>query len=383
MKIVHICISSAYIDNWGYQENLLPEYLSKFGTENHVITSNDRLSAHLSQRVKDEIIAKGDSYKIKDVHIHKIRCKRVTSSMLIPYGLMKALTQIKPDVIFHHGINPTTLPIASKYAKKHYCKLFVDNHADEINMSKNKLWVLLYYKMLSRIACNVRKKYFTKFYGVTRSRCDFINKYFGVHRKYIELLPIGADTDLADTLASKTELRSKYGFSQDERLIVTGGKMGINKGTIDLINAVEELNAKYRIKLVLFGKFEDEETEALARSKNFVTIYGWCDRNKTLELLKLANVACWPMHHTTLIEDAIAVEIPLIIRKTGTTEHLINGNGIWVVNGNKDELKNAIEQYIAKTNNNANEYSAACKRMKDEISYNNIAKRIIECVGHN
>ena len=164
MKIVHICISAAYIDNWGYQENLLPEYLSKFGTENHVITSNDRLSAHLSQRVKDEIIAKGDSYKIKDVHIHKIRCKRVTSSMLIPYGLMKALTQIKPDVIFHHGINPTTLPIASKYAKKHYCKLFVDNHADEINMSKNKLWVLLYYKMLSRIACNVRKKYFTKFY---------------------------------------------------------------------------------------------------------------------------------------------------------------------------------------------------------------------------
>lgn len=374
MKIAHICLSSAYIDNWGYQENLLPEYLSKFGSENFVITSNDCLPSYLNQTVKDEVIAKGNSYKVGNVNIHKIRGRRLTSSVLIPHGLKKILTLLEPDVIFHHGISPTTLPIASKYAKKHSCKLFVDNHADEINMSKNKLWGLLYYKFLSRMACNIRYIYITKFYGVTYSRCDFINKYFCIPKEKIELLPIGADTDMADTLAPKDNLRKKYGFSKDDRIIVTGGKMGIHKGTTDLIRAVEELNTEYSIKLILFGKFEDHETLNLAKDKNFIIQYGWCDRIKTLELLRLSDAACWPIHHTTLNEDAIAVETPLIIRKTGTTEHLINGNGLWVEKGNKDELKHAINEFYSSDN----EYSTACTRMKDKISYNSIAKKIID-----
>lgn len=374
MKIAHICLSSAYIDNWGYQENLLPEYLSKFGSENFVITSNDCLPSYLNQTVKDEVIAKGNSYKVGNVNIHKIRGRRLTSSVLIPHGLKKILTLLEPDVIFHHGISPTTLPIASKYAKKHSCKLFVDNHADEINMSKNKLWVIFYYKFLSRLSCLIRKATYTKFYGVTNSRCDFINKYFGVPKSKIELLPIGADTDLADTLNSKKELREKYHLSPDEKVVVSGGKMGISKGTLNLINAIEELGAIHKIRLILFGKFEDNETSKLAKSKDFVTIYGWCDRIKTLELLKLADVACWPIHHTTLNEDSIAVETPLIIRKTRTTEHLVEGNGEWLEIGSKDELYEAIDLFF---NNNKDNYIASCRILKEKLSYNNIAQIII------
>lgn len=381
MKIVHICLSSAYIEGWGYQENLLPEYLYEAGTENHIISSNCIFPAYLSQDIKNQIIAKGLKYKVGNIYIHKICGKRISSSVLIPYGLKKMLDDIKPDVIFHHGISITTLPIVSKYAKKHNCKLFVDNHADEINMSKNKLWILFYYKFLSRLACSIRRSTFTKFYGVTNSRCDFINKYFGVTNNKIELLPIGADTNLADTLISKKELRDKYKFSQDEKIVVSGGKMGIDKGTFDLIRAIEELKATHKIKLILFGKFEDEETKNLAQSKDFVTIYGWCDRIKTLELLKLADVACWPIHHTTLNEDAIAVGTPLIIRKTGTTQHLINGNGIWLESGNKKDLKNAIEIFYTNKGGLSNEIHLSCKKMKEKLSYNNIAHTIIQTIN--
>lgn len=382
MKIVHICLSSAYIDNWGYQENLLPEYLSKFGCENFVITSNASLPSYLNQTVKDEIIAKGNSYKVGNVNIHKIRGRRFTSSVLIPHGLKKILIHIEPDVIFHHGISPTTLPIASKYAKKHCCKLFVDNHADEINMSKNKLWILLYYKCLSRLACRIRQDVFTKFYGVTNSRCDFINKYFGVPKEKIELLPIGADTDLADTLMPKPELRGKYGFSNNDRIIITGGKMGIYKGTVDLINAIDDMQEEYpNLKLILFGKFEDEETCKQADKKNYIYQFGWCDRIKTLELLKLSDAACWPIHHTTLNEDAIAVKTPLIIRKTGTTEHLIENNGIWLENGDKIELKTTIKQFLDIITKNSNAFYQSCRNMKSQLSYDNIAKKIIEDSG--
>lgn len=382
MKIVHICLSAPYVDGWGYQENLLPEYLQRNGVENYIITSNDNLPVYLNKEMKEEIIKKGNLYNIGNIKIHKIKGKKITTSLLIPFGLMDKIEEIAPDVIFHHNVSITTLPIVSKYAKRHNCKLFVDNHADEINMSKNKLWILLYYKFLSRLACKIRKNAFTKFYGVTNSRCDFINKYFGVPNSKIELLPIGADTDLADILMSKKELRDKYKFSQDEKIIVSGGKMGIDKGTQGLINAVEEIGTKYKIRLILFGKFEDDDTDKLAKSKDFITIYGWCDRIKTLELLKLADVACWPIHHTTLNEDAIAVETPLIIRKTGTTEHLVEGNGIWLEKGNKEELKKAIGLFYTKKEKSSDTILQDCKKMREFLSYNNISKTIIQTINN-
>lgn len=381
MKIVHICLSAPYVDKWGYQENLLPEYLQRNGIENHIITSNDNLPVYLNKEMKEEIIKKGNLYSIGNIKIHKIKGKKITTSFLIPFGLMNKIEDIAPDVIFHHNVSITTLPIASKYARKHKCKLFVDNHADEINMSKNKLWVFLYYKFLSRLACRIRRNSFTKFYGVTNSRCDFINKYFGVPNEDIELLPIGADTDLADTIMSKKELRDKYKFSQDEKIVVSGGKMGIDKGTVNLINAIEELGAKHIIKLILFGKFEDEDTLKLVKSKNFVTFYGWCDRIKTLELLKLADVACWPIHHTTLNEDAIAVETPLIIRKTGTTEHLVEGNGLWIENGDKEELIKAMGLFYTMKKEYFDEILQSCKKMRERLSYNNICQTIIQTIN--
>lgn len=375
-------MSAPYVDGWGYQENLLPEYLQKNGVENHVITSNDNLPVYLNKEMKEGIVKKGNSYSIGEIKIHKIRGKKITTSLLLSYGLKDKLEEIVPDVIFHHNVSVTTLPIVSKYAKKHKCKLFVDNHADEINMSKNKLWILLYYKCLSRLACRIRQDVFTKFYGVTNSRCDFISKYFGVPKDKIELLPIGADTDLAGTLDPKDELRDKYDFLQDEKIVVSGGKMGIEKGTYDLINAIEELGTEHKIRLVLFGKFEDKETLELAKTKKFVTIHEWCDRIKTLELLKLADVACWPIHHTTLNEDAIAVETPLIIRKTGTTMHLVDGNGMWLKSGNKDELKKVIASFYTCKEENCTQIIQACRKKKEYLSYNNISQTIIRTINN-
>ena len=130
MKIVHICISIPYVDNWGYQENLLPDYLQKSGEENHIITSVESLPAYINSNLRNEISAKGNEYNIGEIKVHKIKCKGVTSSTFIPYGLKKKLEEIRPDVIFHHNVSITTLPIVTKYAKKHKCKLFVDKPAE-------------------------------------------------------------------------------------------------------------------------------------------------------------------------------------------------------------------------------------------------------------
>ena len=382
MKIAHICISNPFIDGWGYQENLLAKYLQKVGTHNYIIASANDFPTYLKQKDIEEIMAKGNRYLLNGLVVRRIQTKKISTSLVIPLGLTQILEEIKPDVIFHHNFNCSSLPISARYAKKKHIPLFCDNHADSINMSKNKLWVWFYYKFLIRMSTQLYKHQIVKAYGVTHSRCDFIHDYYGLSRDKIDFLPIGSDVDLAEEISHKSELRQKYGYNESDFVVVSGGKMGKEKRTDNLIEAVNELHTHYpQLRLILFGKFEDDDTKLLANHSGATTVHGWCDRTKTLELLKMANVACWPFHHTTLIEDAVAVCTPIINRKTGTSEHLINGNGVWVKDGTKDELKEALLQLLNPSKEQQNQIVHSCEKTKQTISYHTIAKKLLEDIS--
>lgn len=380
MRIVHICISAPYIDGWGYQENLLPRYLQKLGVENHVIASRNDFPAYLTPEDKAAIVAKGEDYQVDGIHVRRIKTKQLTTSLLFTKGLSKALDEIHPDVIFHHNFNCTSLVVAARYATRKKIPFLVDNHADVINISKNKLWAFVYYRLLIGLSCKLIRKTITVAYGVTQARCDFMRDWYGVPKNIIKMFPIGADTDLADALPPKESLREKYGFQQGDFIVVSGGKMGINKGTKQLIDTVEELKTTYQnIRLVLFGAFEDNDTLPLAQKSDVVSVHGWCDRTKTLELLKMADVACWPVHHTTLIEDAIAVCTPIIVRKTGNTEHLVDGNGVWIDGVTKETLKSAILAFLLNQDEaQRSNLQSACEKMKNRIGYSTIADQLLK-----
>lgn len=382
MKIAHISVSAPFIDGWGYQENLLPKYLQKAGVQNFIVASSTSFPSYLKKEVIDEIKTKGNRYNLDGVEIRRIPTRKVSTSLFIPKGLKKELEDINPDVIFHHNFNNTSLSISALYAKKRGIPLIVDNHADYINMTKNKVWAWFYYKFLIGMTCKTHQDQIYKAYGVTHSRCKFIHEYYGLTEKKIDFLPIGADVDTADTISPIVELRQKYGVNNNSFVVVTGGKNGKDKGTDNLIKAIEELHSSHpQLKLILFGKFEDEETATLAKNSITTTIYGWCDRVKTLELLKIADVACWPIHHTTLIEDAVSVCTPLINKKTSTTEHLIDGNGIWIKQGTKEEIKDALAQLLSMTELQKKDLCLACEKMKRKISYYTVAKKILDDIS--
>ena len=382
MKIAHVSISGPFIDNWGYQVNLLTRYLQKVGINNYVVASANDFPSYLKQDTIDEIKSKGNNYDLDGVRVRRIPTKRVSTSFICTQGLKEVLEEIQPDAIFHHNFNCTSMPICARYAKRHNIPMMVDNHADIINMTSNKLWQWFYYKLLIGTSCKMHKKQIFKAYGVTHSRCDFIHDYYGLSQEKIDFLPIGADVDLAETISSKSELRYRYDYKESDYLVVSGGKMGKGKGTDCLIEAVEELHSQFhQLKLVLFGKFEDEETLAQANNSNFTTVYGWCDRTKTLELLKLADVACWPIHHTTLIEDAVAVCTPIINRKTGTSEHLIDGNGVWIGTGAKEDIKTALLHLLNQNEEQKELIRVACDKMKHIISYNTVSKKLLSDIS--
>ena len=321
MKVVHF--SSIYIDNWGYQENLLPKYFKVLGHDVSVITLN-KMPAYISDK-KDFT----NRYYIDGVEIIRIGTYFfLTFTLFFTKGLYRTLIKQKPDILFHHDVCLTSLLVCVCYKILHpTCKLVVDNHADLINKTKSKFWFQVYYKTILRVLAFISSPFVEKFYGVSLGRCDFLETVYKIKREKIRLLPIGADSLAVDEIfMSNEEIRLKYQIPMNDFIVVSGGKMGSDKGTDILIRAVDELRTTgMKISIVLFGTVKDKQTKILIKDSNSVLNLGWCEREKTLELLKMSNVAVWPIHHTTLIEDSIACNTPLIIRETRTTEHLING----------------------------------------------------------
>lgn len=379
MRIVHICFN-AYTDGWGYQENLLSQYQKKEGHDVSIISSLTHLAPYLKEKDIDEIKSRGEEYIYDGIKTYRLRTSIHTTNLTVHNPkLYRTLCKIHPDIIFHHDCCPPSLFKVVLYKFFHPgVKIVVDNHADAINQSPNKLWNFIYNSLFVQLSLKIITPFVTKYYGVTPARCEYLRSPFGVPEKKISLLPIGGDTDLVDSInESKDELRRKYSLPSDSRIIISGGKMGIDKGTISLINAFNHLRqTDNTLSLLLFGKFSDVETEALANDTDGIFIEGWCDRRKTIELLKLSDVACWPIHHTTLIEDAVACATPVVLRNTGNTVHSVDGNGILIEHGFEEELIDAFNDILFKKK--YREFSTSAEKLKQKYGYHNLSKQIIE-----
>lgn len=365
----------AYIDGWGYQDNLLPEYMANAGHDVVVITNNNKFPSYLHMDERNRILEKGNNYYDGKVKVYRIPIGLATSNYaFICRGLTRLLKKEQPDVIFHHGVNSSSMIICCNYVRNHrYVKFFVDNHADMLNQSRNVLWNKIITRGLMRLCICITNQYITKYYGVTPGRCEYLETIYGADSTKINLMPIGCDTNRIDNISDNIkDLRQKYCIPLSSRVICSGGKMGVQKGTLSLIKAFKKLCLEGNdLCLILFGRFLDEETQLLANQTNGVHIFGWCDRITTLELLKLSDIGCWPIHHTTLIEDAIGTSLPLIVRRTSNTEHLIQNNGEFVSKGNEDELYNVLKNMCI----NLSMYKDGAKVVKDQFSYNNIVKQ--------
>lgn len=376
MKIVHI--ADCYIDGWGYQENLLPQYQKRDGHNVVVVADNNHLKYLNNPKLAQEILMRGVEYDNDGIKVYKIREYLTTSSSsLICRGLYRVLKNERPDMIFHHNLNLSTLSVAARYKRKHpEVKLYVDNHADWINESKNRLWHLFFYDMMMPLHVKILGDLVNAYIGVSPLRCQYLNKVFRVPQRKIVFLPIGCDayqTALIET--DKKTLRETYHIPEDTFVVISGGKLDRSKGTMELIKACEELRKKDQsIHLVLFGKI-DQEVLNEAKQKEWVTLFGWCDRKMTMSLLKLANVACWPWLHTTLIEDSVAAGIPLVVKMSDNVSHFARENaGVFLKCGDSVELQKALNE----VKDNEATFSDNVLNARNKYSYETLSKMLDE-----
>ena len=339
MKIVHITLH--YLDGWGYQDNLLPLYQQRAGHRVTVLADNGHFPQSMPLQERQAIVDKGDDYMDGTVHVRKFGTALTSrDSALLCSGLGRLLQEEAPDLIFHHGLHLPTLLVACRHARRNpRCVLMVDSHADPINASKNRFWRALYGRFLLRMLVHTAGREVDRFYGVTPLRCAYLMSEYSVPADKVRLLPLaGDDRGLSVDAVSA---RRSFGIPEDAFLIVSGGRMGPDKGTDRLVQAWQRLRpACPGLELLLFGTFE----EAVSLPEGVRSI-GWCDREKTLSILSMADVAVWPLLHTTLVEDAIVCGTPIIVKDSGNVSHYKEeGFGLFLETATVDEIASALKR---------------------------------------
>lgn len=387
MKIVHIAPSAPYNDYWGYQDNLLPKYHKKLGHDVTVITTNlmHKDGKIVETECNDYVLNDGVRViRLKKKNYHHVVLTNLNSRLKV----FNYLKEIRPDFIFYHGLVSTTIYDVIKYKRKinPRCVIVQDNHLD-YNIGRNctsaKEWIIrAFYRHINRKSV----PFVSKVYGVTPWRRIYAEDYFKIPSDKTDVLIMGADDEMID-FENRENIRSKIradnGISDNDFLIVTGGKIDKKKKIHTLMEACSGLEC---VKLLIFGQVNDnikaEFDKLIAENDNIIYI-GWLNSDKVYDYFFAADLVFFPGQHSVLWEQACAAKVPCVFEKWDGMEHVDNGgNSDFVSPVNVEALRNKILE-LRFTDKYEQMKVAAQSEKTDIYLYSRIAEKALECVTDN
>lgn len=351
MKIVHLCLSCFYIDNYSYQENMLPKYHVKMGHDVTVIASlvsfNKDGKPCLLKSASEHFDK--DGYKV--IRLAYKSPNKLYRTLRKYEGFYETLENEKPDIIFSHGVSMADNSVLRKYLKKHTnVKLYADNHADYINSATNFISRIVLHKIIWKHYAKKIEPYLIKCYGVTPMRCRFLKEMYNLNSNIIDFLPMGVDDDSIPKNRDeiRNNIRKQYNIGEEDFLIFTGGKIDIRKNTHILIDAIKQLNNS-KIHLVICGVLSPEMEYLKNKFYENIHYLGWCDSEQVMNNMIASDFACFPGTHSTLWEQAVGVGLPCILKHWNEMTHMdVDGNCIFVKGDDVDELQDVINRMMNK-----------------------------------
>lgn len=376
MKILNIAMSAPFTEGYSYQDNLLSEYQHKSGHEVCVLTGL------ITRDSNGKKVTTDPCDKIMDNGVRLIRIKSGGRFMgILGYypNISNIIKLLEPDLIFIHGLCSLIPAQAIKYKKINPNAILVaDNHQDANNTSLSGLSGILL--KLWKNGWKRWIKYFNHIYGITSWRCDFAVEAFGIPEDKVDTLLLGVDTDnlSSDKVGVRQKIRSSLNITPDDFVFVHGGKMNMNKKTLDIIQAFSGIDNP-KIKLLLFGSVTEDIKinfkSMLAKDPRIVYI-GYVDSKSVHKYFYASDLSLFPGLHSVLWEEAIGCGIPGIFRCFGKYDHTnICGNSISVTAGiSVNELRKIMERVLT----NQPYYSmlkANADKAATHLSYYDIARK--------
>lgn len=385
MKITHVAIACFYIEGWAYQENILPKFHKLLGLDVSIITSRfdkDEKNNPKLRNAGEYINNDGIAVNVLDYAKKKVFHKCIRAQPI--QGLFNKLTEIAPDIIFIHGSQFYSIFDIIKYKKKHpNVKIYADQHGDYYNMPVNSFKEKIIQKIICATYARNIAKYTEMFWGVTPWRVHYLQNIYKIKPEKTGLLVMGGDDtkiDFVNQEIIKIKLREDIGVSNNDFMIVTGGKIDTTKNILLLMKAITKLDIS-NVKLIIFGipdNITKEEYNRLLSMNNNIISLGWIESSEVYNWFLSADLVVFPGTHSVLWEQAVACGTPAIFKDWDGMHHVDTGGNCKFL---KEDSVNEIVEIISEIYSNKilyNEMKKVAMENKENFLYSKIARKSIK-----
>ena len=321
MKILMLC--DFFNETLEYQENLLVKFYIKHGHAVTVVTSTyENVFDYYADRHDNRQPSR--TFEHAGAKIIKLRYRYNIMNRLRAFERLDDLLAAEaPDLIFVHDIM-LNLPDCVRYVRRHpQCRMIMDYHADYSNSGKNLLSRAVLHGVCRKWFLDRARPYFSRIFPIVPAGATFLHELYKVPYEEMELLPLGADTDLAAAVrGAGAGLRGTLGIPAQDTVIFTGGKLAPAKKTEVLLEAVASLR-RDSLHVVVAGRAGaehaayEQELRRLAADSPRVHMVGWLRNEDVYRHLDMADLAAFPASQSIVWQQAIAMGLPLIVGNTG------------------------------------------------------------------
>lgn len=387
MRILHCCLAAFYIDDFGYQENILPREHKRLGYQVEVLASTETYDEKLTLSYKNAgRYLSTDGYWVTRVSYVWWLPKFIARKFRIYQGHLSVIEKFKPDVLFMHDLQFLSIFRVLRYCKTNNVMVFVDSHTDSVNSGRGFLSKWLLHRVVYRLCAQAAERVAIRFWATLPLRASFLQSEYGVSADRIEVLPFGAEDSRLDWAARgivRAETRRAWGILDSDFVFVFGGKIDRRKNCIELLRAFRALKAELgesRVHLVIFGRPVPAMKKEFEENLDCAGILHleWLRSGDVHRVLWAADFALFPGTHSVLWEEAAGLGLPLAVRRWPGIEHLdVGGNCIFLDSGSVEEIKEIMSKVLINHELYKSMSMVATARATKVFSYSEIAVKAV------
>ena len=344
MKILHCCLSSIYVDGYGYQENILPRYNKADGHEVKILASTE---VYINNQ-KLGYVAPGSHVDDAGIEITRLPYRRflphkIMRKLRYYQGVTKFLEQFQPDVILYHGISGHGMVEVADYCSTHpSTKLYIDSHASFANSGRNFLSKNIQHKILGRCWMGKALPLAEMILPISLECYPFLRELYKIPDANMELFPLGGEILSSEEHQSlRKSLRQELGFSDDDIVLIHTGKMNSNKNTSILLDALLRTKETSAIKLIMVGSACDEvkaKIDDAAQRDSRIRYLGWLSGDRLRQLFHAADIYMQPGSASASFQQALCAGCAGAARSAHSYPEFF-GNAFWPIDSTEDIVK--------------------------------------------
>lgn len=379
MRILHCCLSCFYIDNYNYQENVLPRINREQGHEVNIIASTETFIDNKNLGYVEPLnYINEDGISVKRVAYKKIFPKFIMRKIRSYKNVYKLIEEYKPDVILFHGAAAYEIINVAKYVKKNpNVKLYVDSHEDRNNSGTNWLSLNILHRLFYRWCNKIALKSVDKVFYLSEETKEFLINIYKIPKVKLEFYPIGGTIfSFEERLKNRNEKRLELNLSDKDILLVHSGKMDKYKRTEDIVNAFCNINNN-NLKLAIIGSFTEDVRKVIDPliSKNKRIFYlGWKDSSELSKYLCASDLYVQPGGQSATMQNAICCGSPIAVYPHKSYKFFLNENGYYIEN--VEDMKKVFNDIVLHPEKIKIMSDNSLKFAHDVLDYEKIASRL-------